>query len=497
MSKYNEKDWKAFVDEYVANGEWDRIVKTQRLTDEEEIALLREAANGSDSALTRLIYSYLRFIIRIAWEQEKKKGVRLSDLVTKGKYGFTKAVFRFDTTNGNGIRFRRYAIWWIGIAITMDKEDFEKKVKELEDLTEFTLEDLELKDLFTDPRDGKVYRTVKIGTQTWMAENFNYECEGSVCYNDDPANAEIYGRLYDWETAKKSAPPGWHLPSDEEWKILANFAEGIDRGMAGKKLKATRGWQWQENDFSGIDEFDFRALPGHLGQPQKDKILYVPFLKAMFWSATDKSDKISKRAGVFDIDIGDDITQYHIPNIAWLSVRYLKDDVYNEEDVLKLVQEASNGSEAAMNSIIDLYLSQIVKSAERFVVENAELSELITLGKYAFAKAVFSYEPKEYTKFISNAVMFMQNCQMRRICSSEPFIDIDETNWYQKALEQDKRSENYGWHKGRAYAYYCMKKGDYDKAIEDLSKAMELDPTNENTSNMLSYCKCMLEQKGG
>jgi len=109
---------------------------------------------------------------------------------------------------------------------------------------------------FTDPRDGKVYKTVKIGNQVWMAENLNYDASGSKCYNNDPANAEKYGRLYDWETAKKVCPAGWHLPSEEEWEILIDFVGGAE--IAGTKLKAKFGW----NDFNGTDDFGFSALPG-------------------------------------------------------------------------------------------------------------------------------------------------------------------------------------------------------------------------------------------
>jgi len=123
----------------------------------------------------------------------------------------------------------------------------------------FTTEEISIQQSqqFTDPRDGKVYRTVKIGNQVWMAENLNFDCPRSKCYGNDPKNAEKYGRLYDWKTANKACPPGWHLPSKEEWQALVDFAGGD--AIAGKKLKAKSGWN---NNGNGMDEFGFSALPG-------------------------------------------------------------------------------------------------------------------------------------------------------------------------------------------------------------------------------------------
>jgi len=109
----------------------------------------------------------------------------------------------------------------------------------------------------TDTRDGKIYKTVKIGEQVWMAENLNYAAEGSLCYNKDQANCEKYGRLYSWETAVKACPSGWHLPNGKEWKTLVDSAGG-DKA-AGKILKASKGWTDMGN---GSDAFGFSALPG-------------------------------------------------------------------------------------------------------------------------------------------------------------------------------------------------------------------------------------------
>jgi len=107
---------------------------------------------------------------------------------------------------------------------------------------------------------AKTYKKVTIGGQTWMAENLNYNIDGSKCYNNDPDNCVKYGRLYDWNTALKVCPSGWHLPNSDEWQKLVDFTGGKE--TAGKKLKAKEGWLEKGN---GTDEFGFSALPGGYG----------------------------------------------------------------------------------------------------------------------------------------------------------------------------------------------------------------------------------------
>jgi len=124
---------------------------------------------------------------------------------------------------------------------------------------------------FTDTRDGKTYKFVKIGTQTWMAENLNfYTSSGSYCYDNNKSNCDKYGRLYGWGTSKKVCPSGWHLPSDGEWKKLeifmgiskSEFKKTSWRGTdQGKKLKSTTGW-WKNENSTGTDAYGFNALAG-------------------------------------------------------------------------------------------------------------------------------------------------------------------------------------------------------------------------------------------
>jgi len=111
-----------------------------------------------------------------------------------------------------------------------------------------------------------------------MAENLNCNVEGSVCFDAD--SCEKYGRLYDWDAAKKACPSGWHLPSDAEWTALENYVGGSS--VAGTKLKSTSGWY---NNGNGMDEVGFSALPGGHGTD------YNSFRSAgnigNWWSATE------------------------------------------------------------------------------------------------------------------------------------------------------------------------------------------------------------------
>jgi uncharacterized protein (TIGR02145 family) len=107
---------------------------------------------------------------------------------------------------------------------------------------------------FTDPRDGKTYKTVEIGTQTWMAENLAYKVEkGCWAYDNNQSNVKTYGYLYDWKIAKEVCPSGWHLPSDSEWTILSDYLTSNGFGYEGsgndigKSLASISDWVSTDN----------------------------------------------------------------------------------------------------------------------------------------------------------------------------------------------------------------------------------------------------------
>ncbi len=133
-----------------------------------------------------------------------------------------------------------------------------------------------------DKRDGKKYKTVKIGDQTWMAENLNYEMQDSYCYDNNGSNCFKYGRLYTWKAAKKACPSGWHLPSKAELETLYNSVGG--QSTAGTRLKSKNGWY---DSVNGTDTFGFSALPA--GYRDSDEYYDYEGTDAYFWSSTEST----------------------------------------------------------------------------------------------------------------------------------------------------------------------------------------------------------------
>lgn len=173
---------------------------------------------------------------------------------------------------------------------------------------------------FTDPRDGQDYTTIEYGSQTWFAKNLNYDLEGSWCYVDDPGNADVYGRLYTWESAMEVCPEGWHLPDKDEWSALLDYyLDGMN--VAGGKLKEADTLHWKSPNTGATNESKFLALPGGY------RSYCFAFLGlgeiATFWS-TQEQDSITAYKYDLTYDAGSVHTCYTFKSSA-LSIRCVKD----------------------------------------------------------------------------------------------------------------------------------------------------------------------------
>ena len=144
---------------------------------------------------------------------------------------------------------------------------------------------------FTDSRNNQTYKTVRMGTQTWMAQNLNFEVPDSWCYDNDPANCEIYGRLYAWETALNVCPDGWHLPSEEEWVVLERHL-----GLSAEEVKI----MLDRGEGAGTvlrDANGFNALPGGFWHSYQETFEDLG-KRASWWSST-PFDRYAMRRTLF------------------------------------------------------------------------------------------------------------------------------------------------------------------------------------------------------
>jgi uncharacterized protein (TIGR02145 family) len=154
--------------------------------------------------------------------------------------------------------------------------------------------------------DIKDYKTVKIGDQTWMAENLNCNVNGSKCYGNKTENCNKYGRLYNWSTARSVCPYGWHLPSGNEWQALTDFAGGS--AVAGTALKTEAGWNIGSGYKPGTDNYGFSALPG--GGGYSGGYFYPSGYNGYWWTSSEFSKdgayylSISYNEGIYYYDRG-------------------------------------------------------------------------------------------------------------------------------------------------------------------------------------------------
>jgi len=229
--------------------------------------------------------------------------------------------------------------------------------------------------LLVDPRDGKSYTTVWVegsvtpycggSGQCWMAENLNFGtqihpaetqtsggddnntsvekyCHGMVNGTDTQGDCEVYGGLYQWNEAmghtgsvsgngpgpQGVCPPGWHLPTDNEWKCLemklgltlaqadATDWRGTDQGT---RIKSTSGW---EDDGNGNNNSGFNALPA--GSRTQSSLGFANFGNyAGFWSSTQSSTTAGTFRNLLSAETG--IRRANVAKTSAFSVRCVQD----------------------------------------------------------------------------------------------------------------------------------------------------------------------------
>ena len=190
---------------------------------------------------------------------------------------------------------------------------------------------------FIDSRDKKVYKTVDIGTQTWIVENLNastfrngdpiYQAKSEVewenagknkqpawCYIDFDESYEDEGKLYNWyalDDTRGLAPLEWHIPSEKEWLILVDFLDGPN--TAGKYMKSKNSWSTNiitDEDENGTNESGFDAKAS--GYCRVDGTFHFYGTQGSWWCNTKNGDlettrilEIMYKVGIVDsLDFG-------------------------------------------------------------------------------------------------------------------------------------------------------------------------------------------------
>jgi uncharacterized protein (TIGR02145 family) len=209
-----------------------------------------------------LILTALILVLPVLAQSSNKRISHIIDNTNSKDNNLNKAI-----TGSRSVKFEGSETWSKNIVEGIDSTTY-LTAKSTDEPSDTSNNGNDLHDNLYDSRDGKSYKIVEIGTQLWMAENLAFKADdGCWAYKNSNNKANKYGYLYNYETAKNVCPDGWHLPSDNEWEMLAEyinkqngpFSEYDNDWMElGKFLKSKSGWYDYGN---GNDEFGFTALP--------------------------------------------------------------------------------------------------------------------------------------------------------------------------------------------------------------------------------------------
>lgn len=309
----------------------------------------------------------------------------------------------------------------------------------------------------TDARDGQVYKTVKIGVQTWMAENLNYDYNvgsaKSFCYDNKSKNCDKYGRLYLWPAAMDSAglfsktgqgcgakkvsddryepscevdgfvqgvcPDGWHLPSVEEYAYLMySVAQYYDKDhFAGRVLEAKKGWPSHYKQ--GTDNLGFTALPAGLvksdGLSRESMEFSDKDSLAVFWTTNfGGSVWLGFKLDYFDYGIRGGNGYIYGPFTEGFSVRCVSDEYSEEIEDDLCVPSDSN---IVKDTIVDSRDGQVYSIVT--IGEQTWMAQNLNYDNGSGYAGCFEYDInncKKYGRFYSNSDLSTDKANRIQLC---------------------------------------------------------------------------------
>ncbi|SIO45430.1 FISUMP domain-containing protein [Fibrobacter sp. UWB11] len=256
-----------------------------------------------------------------------------------------------------------------------------------------------VKDSLVDGRDGKIYKTVKIGKQTWMAENLNYKTTDSYCLGDSLENCAKYGRLYKGNAANEACPGGWHLSTRAEWENLFKSVGGPL--IAGFKLKDAQSWY---NDRKSKDEYGFSVLPGakrnEMGEYFKgglDAYFWTPE-KHLYWPGRSPNydvvhfDYVTSKASVigasvieFSFSLSSDEREAH-------SVRCVMNDVDAVESSSSKMSSSSSAKSSSSSSSFSVVSPSSVIKGTMIDSRDNQVYQTVTVGTQTWMAQNLNYQ---------------------------------------------------------------------------------------------------------
>ena len=231
----------------------------------------------------------------------------------------------------------------------------------------------------TDNRDGQVYKTVKIGEQTWMAENLNFETGGtSFCIDDDVQKCDTNGRVYTCNALNNICPEEWHLPSKAEFDSLISFVGGKE--SAGAMLKSKTGWH---KDGNGSNSVGFSAFPTDANATMNNQ----NGMYAYFW-ISDRPCSWHMNQTPFSLSYRSDAAGYaETSGEIWDKCKYSIRCIKNEKS-----RSSSNISSSSSSKASWAYLNPAISYGEIVDDRDGQVYKTVKIGEQTWMAENLSYK---------------------------------------------------------------------------------------------------------